>query len=267
MTALADDLSRPEAYPSAPSRIERVETHISWVFLTDDEAFKVKKPVDFGFLDFRTLAARRAACEAELRLNARLAEGVYRGLVPVRRDAEGRHALGEGPGEIVDWAVRMRRLPDARRADLMLARGELGPSHVDRIAERIAKFHAACPANAETARFGMPEAISTSVEENFRQVGPALADYVAAGEATEIQRAQRADLAARRATFERRAADGRVRDGHGDLRLEHVYFEDDGSVCVIDCIEFNDRFRFGDVAGDVAFLSMDLMHSGAVDLA
>jgi uncharacterized protein len=268
MATLRDDLARPDAYPE-PVRgpVEVTETHISWVFLTEAEAFKVKKPVDFGFLDFRTLPARKAACEAELVLNARLAPGVYLGLVPVRRRPDGRHLLGEGEGEVVDWAVHMTRLDDDRRADRMLLAGTLGLKEVDRLCEHVSAFHAACPADGKAAEYGSHDAIARSVEENFAQVGDALERYVSPAEAAELRRIPREILATRRALFERRVGAGRVRDGHGDLRLEHVYFEGDGPPKIIDCVEFNERFRYGDVCSDVAFLSMDLAHFGAVDLA
>jgi uncharacterized protein len=263
---LRDDLARPDAYPDAPSSVDVVETHISWVFLTRDAAYKVKKPVDFGFLDFRSLESRRRACEAELALNTRLTEGVYRGLVPVRQRPDGHFALGEGEGEIVDWAVHMKRLPDERRADLMLLAGELGLPEVDLLAMRVAAFHASCKVDERAVRHGVPDAIAASVEENFSQVGDALERYVSRAEASELRRLPRALLASRRPMFERRVKTGRVRDGHGDLRLEHVYFTG-AAPQILDCIEFNERFRYGDVCADVAFLSMDLAHFGAVDLA
>ncbi len=268
MPTLREDLSRPEAH-SEPcgDGVTVVETHISWVFLTPASAFKVKKPVDFGFLDFRAPEARKRACEAELRLNARLTRGVYRGLVPVRRGADGHLAFGEGEGDTVDWAVAMRRLPDARRADEMLRAGLLGAAEIDRIAARLAAFHQGPPADAAVSAYGSPEAIAALVEENFAQVGPALERYVSRDEAFELRRVPREILRRRRTVFERRVEAGRVRDGHGDLRLEHVYFDGEEQPQIIDCIEFNDRFRYGDVCSDVAFLSMDLAHFGAVDLA
>jgi uncharacterized protein len=268
MPTLREDLACADAYPEPPSSpVEVTETHISWVFLTESSAFKVKKPVDFGFLDFRAPESRRRACEAELRLNERLAPGVYCGLVPVRRRPDGHLAFGEGSGEQVDWAVKMVRLSDERRADHMLLAGALGLAEIDRLAARLARFHASCAPDAKAAGYGSPAAIAASVEENFAQVGAALERYVSPAEAVELRRIPREILAKRRGAFERRAASGRVRDGHGDLRLEHVYFEDDGPPKVIDCIEFNERFRYGDVCSDIAFLSMDLAHFGAVDLA
>jgi len=242
------------------------ETHISWVFAIGGEVLKVKKPVDFGFLDFSTLEKRRAACEAEDRLNRRLAPDVYLGVVPITRDGDGKHVV-DGEGEVVDWAVRMRRLDEGHRADRRLERGGLDREAVDRIAERIAAFHAEARTDEETARFGSPELIGGNVRENFEQTRDVLTEILSRDEAEEIERWQLRFLEERAALFEARVEAGRVRDGHGDLRLEHVYLEGDGEIRVIDCIEFNERFRYADVGADLAFLSMDLAWHGRVDLA
>jgi uncharacterized protein len=269
--------------------VEVVETHVSWVFLGEREVFKVKKPVALGFLDFSTREARRRACEAEVALNRRLAPGVYLGVVPVTRDGAGRHRLampGEtvpsppDMGEAVDWAVRMRRLPDAVRADHLLAAGRLTPAHLERLADRLAAFHAAARADAETACYGTAEAIAGNVRENFRQTAATVGRYLDPAQAAEVEGWQLDFLARRGELFAARVAAGRVRDGHGDLRLEHVYLDppggagggpqaadSGGGVTVIDCIEFNERFRYADVAADVSFLSMDLAWRGRVDLA
>lgn len=255
--SLPDDLGRPG--------VERAETHISWVFLIEGDAWKVKKPVDLGFLDFSTIERRRAACEAEIRLNRRLAPDVYRGIVPVTLDATGRHRLG-GDGPVVDWAVHMRRLAETDRADVRLRAGRLDATDLERIAARIAAFHDAALADDETARHGTVEAVTRNVAENFEQTRPFLAEYVSATEAAHLEAWQRAFLSRHRGLFEARVGARQVRDGHGDLRLEHIYLEGD-RVTVLDCIEFNDRFRCGDVCADVAFLAMDLAAHGRADFA
>lgn len=264
---LKADLLRPEAYGDRrPTRIELIETHISWVLLLDRDVFKVKKPVDLGFLDFRSIDQRKLACEAEVRLNTRLASGVYRGVVPIRSGEDG-HGRIDGIGPIVDWAVHMARLPDEGRADLMLARGALRDDAIDVLAKRIAAFHAAARSDAGTARFGTSEAVASNIAENFAQTRDAVGKYLSVEDADEIVRWQTAFVRGHDALFAQRIAACRVRDGHGDLRLEHVYFGSSGPPTVIDCIEFSDRFRFGDVCGDIAFLSMDLAAHGRVDLA
>lgn len=265
MGTLKEDLLRRDAYPDHPAAVQLVETHASWVFLAGQDVYKVKKPVDFGFLDFGAPEKRRLACEAELRLNARLAPDVYLGLVAVRRDGRGVHRL-VGDGETVDWAVHMVRLPDETRADNLLAEGRFGGAEVDEVARRLARFHAEARCDAETARYGTVEAVERNIRENFAQTREAAGRYMRPEEVAEIEHAQTAFLRYHAGAFERRIAAGRIRDGHGDLRLEHVYL-DGGRTTIVDCIEFNERFRFGDVCSDVAFLSMDLASHGRVDLA
>lgn len=264
---LVADLMRPSAYPApSPSHVELRETHVSNVFLTDVDVYKVKKSVKFAFLDFSTIDARRRACEAEVLLNSRLAAGTYLGLVPVRLDREGRHHFGpEGP--VVDWAVHMLRLPDALRADERLRAGTLSGEDIDAIAASLADFHARAPTGGGIAAFGAPQAIARNVRENFDEIDAAAEGFLTAVQAHEVEHGQLDFLASRARVFERRVAEGRIRDGHGDLRLEHFYVGDDGSVTIIDCVEFSDRFRVGDVASDVAFLSMDLAAHGHVELA
>ncbi len=243
-----------------------IETHTAWVFLEDATAIKVKKPVNFGFLDFTTLEKRRAACEAELALNSRLAPDVYQQVVPIARGKDGIHRVGDD-GEIVDYAVKMKRLPDACRADVMLSRGELGGRQIEQIAITLARFHACMETNPDIARYGTPEVLSEHLAENFEQTRQSIHEHLSERDVQEILARQQGFVVAERDRFIRRALTGRVRDGHGDLRLEHVYFEAGGTPTIIDCIEFNDRFRYGDVCSDIAFLSMDLARLGRVDLA
>ena len=247
--------------------IDLVETHISWVLLGPADVWKIKKPVRLGFLDFGSAPARRSACEAELALNRRLAPRVYRGLVPVVRDDHGRFALGGGAGSVVDYAVHMERLPDRDRADVRLREGRLGRDDVDRIAAHIAHFHARVRSDEATAAFGRPEAIAVNVRENFDQTRGSIAHFITPAQAEEIERGQLDFLERHADRLADRIDAGRIRDGHGDLRLEHVYLRDDGEVTIIDCIEFNDRFRYADVAADVAFLAMDLSEHQHVDLS
>jgi len=269
---IAADLRRPEAYPTPPREaVALAETHTSWVFLTDEEAWKVKRPVSYGFLDFTTADRRRHFCEEEVRLNRRLAGDVYREVAPVYLDPGGHHSF-VGPGPVVDHAVRMRRLPEAWSALARLRRGRLDRRDLERVAGRLTEFYAAAE---ETPRFGTVPCLRFNVAENFAQVRPFVGDVVDAATVAEVSAFQERWLRERAAAFEARVADRRVRDGHGDLRLDHVYFpRPDASLpwsrpepIVIDCVEFNPRFRCGDVAGDVAFLAMELEAAGRGDLA
>lgn len=248
-----------------------VETHASWVFLSPEFVFKFKKPVDFGFLDFSTVERRKAACEAELRLNARLSPDVYLGLVEVR-DENGEVFIrehrpdAESTGRLLDFGVKMRRLDDARRGDSLLEKGQLTLRHIDELSQVLATFHSECETSERIAAFGEVATISANVEENFAQTRPFIGAFVPATLSGEIERGQRAFLENSASLLQKRVERGFIRDGHGDLRLDHAYFEGDG-IRIIDCIEFNDRFRFEDTAADLAFLVMDLRHRGTHQLA
>lgn len=232
------------------------QTHISLVFLAEDRVFKVKKPVDLGFLDYSTLDKRRRFCELEVELNRRLAPEVYVGVVPITRDAAGRHAI-DGEGDVVEYAVEMKRLDDRDSAESRLAAGELTNAEITRIAQRLVAFHAAARCDKETAKYGTTEVIEGNVRENFEQTRDSAPNVLDLRELDAIEKWQLGFIADRKQIFAERIEQGRVRDGHGDLRLEHCYLGGAG-VEIIDCIEFNERFRYGDVCADLAFLAMDL---------
>ncbi|MCB9707822.1 MAG: AAA family ATPase [Myxococcales bacterium] len=254
---IAQDLCLSTAYAKAePTKVELRETHISWVFLTKNKVYKVKKPVNFGFLDFSTLEARKLACEAEVRLNRRLAEDVYLGVRPVFQSPLGRYSFLTG-GRVADYAVAMQRLPDTARADNKLARGDLSIQEVDALASKIAVFHSECRQDDEVAAFGKPQAIRRNVDENFEQTRATINMCLSKDEVRSLEEWQRRFLDQHETYLMERVQAGFIRDGHGDLRLEHAYWRK-GNWTVIDCIEFNDRFRYADTCADVAFMAMDL---------
>jgi len=259
---LVRDLLRPVAYGGSVRRVDFRATHASWVFLTETEVFKVKRPVDLGFLDYRTVEDRRRACLAEVRLNRRLAPDVYLGVVPVHRDDGGHTLAGDGPA--VDWAVHMRRLPDAASAAAHLAAGTLDALSLEKVARRLASFLREA---ATTPAFGALSTLAANVDENFAQTRPLIGDLIPARTFAEVEAFQRGLLAHHGDRFQARIAANRIREGHGDVRLEHIYFMGDGAPVIIDAIEFNDRFRCGDAAGEVAFLAMELEGAGRLDLA
>jgi aminoglycoside phosphotransferase family enzyme/predicted kinase len=263
--SLVDDLRRPEAYPAPrPSAVVLMTTHISWVFLTDREAWKIKRPVDYGFVDYASPDKRRRCCEEEVRLNRRLAPDVYLGVVPVRLGPTG-HTLGP-EGTVVDHAVRMRRLSEATSADALLRRGALTALHLTSLVVRLARFYTgAAPAPA----YGALDVIRANVIENFTQTAPFVGRFVPRVTFDRVRAWQHEFLGREAARFRARLDQGRIREGHGDLRLEHVYFEGpaEREPIVIDAIEFNERFRMGDVAADVAFLAMELTARSRGDLA
>lgn len=242
---------------------EMVQTHLSTVLLGARRVWKLKKPLDLGFADFRTLARRRFFCEEEARLNRRLST-IYEGVDEVRRAPAG-DRIGAAEGEVVDYAVRMRRLPADARALAMLERGELRPEHLARLAERIAAFHEKAESSARTAPFGDPALLRRNATDNFAACAASCLDLFPAETLERVRRWSDAFLAEREGLFRARVESGRVRDVHGDLHLDHVYFAPD--LEVIDCIDFNEAFRCGDVAGEIAFLAMDLDYRGRADLA
>lgn len=241
-----------------------LETHISWVFLETQLVFKVKKPVRFGFLDFTSLERRRVACEAEVRLNRRLAAETYLDVVPVCLDRAGVHHF-EAPGEVVDWAVKMQRLPDSLRADRLLAERALTTHHIDRIADRIVHFHEQADRGPGIAAFGSVECVRKNVTDNFDETAHDIASYLNTSEVQRLSDGQLGFIDASADVFRERLNNQRVCEGHGDLRLEHVYLTE--PLRIIDCCEFDAAYRCSDVASDLAFLAMDLVYCGRRELA
>ncbi|TAN39641.1 MAG: hypothetical protein EPN25_10710 [Nitrospirae bacterium] len=251
---LVRSMLRPAFYPHNPESVGLVQTHISWVFLAGDRVYKVKKALNLGFLDYSTLPRRRKACEAEVLLNRRLSPTVYLRIVPVYQQGElFRLSL---PGRIAEYAVVMRRLPAGRFLSTLMAQGRATLSQIRQVARKIAAFHAkAPPAPPGLQRISVLE---KNLRENFRQTLPYLGRTVREKDYLVVWDYNRKFLKRRRSLLDKRIADGRLRDGHGDLHAEHICL--DNGVQIYDCIEFNPRIRQGDVAADVAFLYMDLLY-------
>ncbi len=266
--ALIDELARPDAHPFAVGAVTVVQTHISVVFLAGDVVYKVKKPVNLGFLDFTTLEKRRHFCEEEVRLNRRLAPAVYLGVVPITRGAGARF---EGTGEPVEWAVKMVRLPEEASLLNKLERGAVGPELIAKLAERVAEFHARAVGGPRVAESGRFEVVARNARENFEQAEPQVGITLTREAFDDLRALTEAALTRLRPLIEARAARGVPRDTHGDLHLDHVYHFPDrappGDLVAIDCIEFAERFRHADPIADAAFLAMDLAFRGRRDLA
>ena len=265
VAALVDGLLRPEAYPWRPTTVELVETHVSWVFLSGERVVKVKKPVDYGFVDHAALASRRRSCEDEVRLNRRLTDGVYLGVVPIVRDRSGRHrvALTEDPTETpVEWATLMRRLPAGGMLDALLAAGTAPPHLGDRLGDRLVPFHRVGAASCGGPANEVAAAASAVVTENLTELESYAGRPLGPAQLGLVDKALRDFIAERTNLLRDRAAAGWVREGHGDLRAEHICLESDGAVQVFDCVEFSRSLRCADVASDLAFLLMDLDRLG-----
>lgn len=266
---LVGDLTRPEAYAGAVDEVGFLQTHVSLLFFAGERVYKVKRPVNLGFLDFTTLERRKRFCEEEVRLNRRLAPDVYLGVVPITRDtrsADGRLRIG-GPGAAVEWAVEMLRLPAHRMLASLLERGEIDNEPIHALVSLLADFHANAATGRGVDEHGSPAAVRANVEQNFTQLRP-FAGPVGSSSSImserlfrHLEEASQRRLSDLHGLLERRVATGRIRDGHGDLHAENVCFLPSGPVAY-DCIEFSRAFRCGDVAADLAFLAMDLDQRG-----
>jgi aminoglycoside phosphotransferase family enzyme/predicted kinase len=258
IAALAD----AAIYPHAVDRVELIETHISWVFLAGERVYKVKKPVDLGFLDFTTLERRRFFCEEEVRLNRRLTHDVYLGVV----ELNGRDAIRfGGTGPTVEVAVMMNRLPHDRMLDELVRRDAADPALVEELGRIVARFHASAPTGGEIAELGGLETVSANWNENFAQTAKLPAEVLPEEWRRTLQTWVETFMLREAPRFAARVAAGRSRDCHGDLQAQHVCCTE--QIQIFDCIEFNHRFRYGDVAGEIAFLAMDLDRLGRPDLA
>ncbi len=263
VAAVKDALRCRPRFRDGAGPIDLVQTHISSVLLTAHHVFKFKRAVDVGFTDFRSLASRRHFCREEVRLNRRLAPGVYLGVTPLRR-VGGAYSLGRR-GRIVDYCVVMRRLATAQMMDARLRAGTVRGAEIDALAGRIARFHRGLRPARRFAEVGSLATWRRNWAENFAQTEHAVGTTHSAAE-HEALRAAVADFLRRYGPALRaRVAGGYVRNGHGDLRCEHI--ELGRRIRIIDCVEFTERFRYGDVANDTAFLLMDLCHFGYPGLA
>jgi uncharacterized protein len=242
--------------------IEMIQTHISVVLLGQHHVLKLKKPVDFGFLDYTTLESRRRACEAEVDLNRRLCPDIYLAIQPVTEVDGESHLSSEG--RIIDYGVWMKRLPADRMLDRMVAEGAVTEAMIDRVAGRLSRFHRQARREPEVYAYGRPNAIRRNWEENFTQTAPYVGRTITPQAYDAIRAWVTRWMVNSDELLRSRVRDGRICDGHGDLRCESICVTD--GICIFDCIEFNDRFRCGDVASEVAFLEMDLYVRGRPDL-
>jgi hypothetical protein len=259
---VVEALMKPEAYDEEPGKIEMTQTHISFVFLTRNFAYKVKKAVDLGFLDFTTLEKRRFFCQKELELNTRLCNGMYLEVVPINR-------LNiikiKGEGKTVEYAVKMKRMPQEKMMNKLLEKNKVNNKLIDRIAKIISEFHSKAETTRRISEFGSLAIIETNWEENLEQ-SQEFVEKTISMEHFKLIPERITDFMKRNVPlFEKRMAEGRVRDCHGDIHSGNIFITD--RIYIFDAIEFNERFRYSDVASDVAFLAMDLDFKGLTDLS
>ncbi|MFH0914547.1 MAG: AAA family ATPase [Chloroflexota bacterium] len=261
---VAQALLSPLIYPDPASRVELAQTQMSFVFLAGDYVYKVKKPVNLGYLDYTTLEKRRRYCQKEVELNQRLCPEAYLGVVALTRDDRGNISLG-GKGEVVEYAVKMRRLPEQKMMNNLLAAGQVLPEMIVRVARKLADFHARAETSPAISTFGDLPTLVQNTEENFSQTEKYIPATLSPKRYQLLTKYTRDFMENQAALFQKRVREGRVRDCHGDLHAAHICFTD--GICIYDCIEFNDRFRYCDVASELAFLAMDLDHYGRADLS
>lgn len=253
-------LANPAAYPHPADRFAHIETHASHVFLVGDLAYKLKKPINLGFLDFSTLEQRHFYCTEELRLNSRLAPDTYLAVVPITGTPAAPRIDGEG--EALEYAVKMRRFPQ----NALLSRRRVTPDIVDRIADRMAAFHEAIPVAAPESGYGSPDSVLAPMLENLAVLGRGATGAMEAPRLAALAEWTHAQFPALKGLIERRRLAGRVRECHGDLHRGNIA-EVFGQLIIFDGIEFDPALRWIDTINEVAFLAMDLAQGGAPDLA
>ena len=257
-------LLNPRSYPHRPQRVVFVQTHSSFLFIAGAFVYKVKKAVNFGFLNFSTLAKRRYFCERELTLNQRLSPKMYLSVVPISM-SNGLFEFGES-GRIIEYAVKMRRLSPRGFLDKLVERGAVTKKDLDRVIGRLKQFYLAQHLSEEIEAWGHINRLKISTDENFRQTATFIGQTLSRPAFETIQFYTRQFYRKHRKLFQSRVKEHWIRDCHGDLHLEHIHLTP-GALHIYDCIEFNDRLRYIDVANDVAFLAMDLDYEGRPDLA
>jgi len=261
-TSLVEAMLNPKTYPEFTDKIDLIQTHISFVFLTDTYVYKIKKPVNFGFLDFSTLPKRYACCQKEFALNRRLCPEIYLEVVPINQSDT---LKIKGKGETVEYALKMKRLPQDCIMTHILQEGKIDKKIIDNIAKIVAKFHTEAQTNDEISEFGGLGTVKTNWDENFVQTVKYVGQTVSMANFEYIQSKINNFMTHNETLFQSRIDGKYIRDCHGDLHSGNIFVTD--KIYIFDAIEFNDRFRYGDVTADVAFLAMDLDYQNRSDLS
>lgn len=244
----------PDSYPIKPEKVQMLQTHISYLFTAGKYVYKVKKPVNFGFLNYSTLKKRRFYCEQEVKLNSRLSPEIYLGISQINSD-KGVFSL-DGKGEVKEYAVKMKNLPQDRMMNRMIANKMVNKAVIREIADKLVKFHRYAEVNNEICKYGDIKIIFKNINENFLQTERYIGTNISIKEYNLIKKNSFKFIEENEAVFKKRIDEKRIRDCHGDLRTEHICLSD--RIYIFDCIEFSDRLRYGDVASEVAFLAMDM---------
>jgi aminoglycoside phosphotransferase family enzyme/predicted kinase len=261
---LVKALKEQKPFPPPGDDVQLLETHISSVLLAGDYAYKIKKPLDFGFLNFLALDDRKHFCEEEIRLNRRLAPQIYLEAIPITGSIE--HPRLDGEGDVIEYAVKMRRFDQDQLLDKVLAAGKLSNDIIDSIADIVADFHARAAVAGDDTALGSAESVYAPVAQNFEQIRPLLQDDEQLDQLDRLEAWSEAEYLKLQPLLQQRKADGFIRECHGDMHLGNITLVD-GEVVIFDGIEFNDEFRWIDVISEMAFLTMDLTDRGQPGMA
>lgn len=253
----------PKFYDHEVKDVKLLQTHISYVFLTGGYAYKMKKPVNFGFLDFTTLEKRKEFCEKELKINKRLSPAIYLAVIPVT-DLNGKIELN-GKGKIVEYVLKMKEIPQDRIMNKLLEGNKVTTEHIERIAKIISDFHNKAETSEKISEYGSVKTIKLNWDENFQQTAEFIGRTINKEKFYFIKNRIDEFLKNKYSIFEKRIKNGKIKDCHGDFHSGNVFIADD--IYVFDAIEFNERFRYADVTYDIAFFTMDLDFKGRNDLS
>ena len=253
----------PKSYPDPTKKVEIMQTQMSFVFLAGDYVYKMKKPVDLGYLDYTTLDKRQFFCHKEVELNQRLCPEAYLGVVSITDDNG--HISIEGSGKVIEYAVKMRYLPQELMMDALLAKNKVSAEMITRVAQTVAEFHQKAETNTTISTFGDIDTLTLNSQENFTQTVKYIGSTISEAQFRHIKNWTEDFIEKNTPLFRKRIADGKIRDCHGDLHAAHICFSN--GICIYDCIEFNDRFRYCDIAAEVSFLTMDLDRYERADLS
>ncbi len=262
MEKIIEFLENPLNYEEKPEKIEKRETHISIVFLTNKYAYKIKKSLNLGFLDYTTLEKRKYFCEKEIELNKRMAEGIYEGVIYIGKE---KNKLFFNKGKTVEYVVKMKRIPDETLLSFMVKENKAKKEDLFKVGEFLGEFHLKAEGGKKISEFGKPEKFKINTDENFEQTKDFSEEIINKKDFEYLKSKTKEFYKKYSDLMLKRIKEDKIKDSHGDIRLEHVTFFEN-KIRIIDCIEFNERFRFGDIILDAVFLKMELDEMGKEDL-
>lgn len=254
-----EELKKPETYGEKPDSVKILQTHISYVALTGKYAYKIKKPVNFGFLDFSTIEKRKHFCYEELKLNKRLCPEIYEKVVTINKDQN--QLKIDGKGEIIDYALKMKEFPQEKIVSFLLHKNNVNEETINKIVDKLVEFYKLEKTSEEIKKYGEIKTIKQNIDENFEQTKNKINQIITKETYEFIKNTTNSFLKRKKDVFKKRIKNGFILDCHGDLHTGNIVLINN-EICIFDCIEFNKRFRYSDVASDIAFLAMDLDYQG-----